>query len=90
MLDQEMKDQLSTLFAPIDKQVTLVFEECDHSDQAVLLQFLKDLSSTHEKIKLSPSGASTKAKIPTFRVDSVALAILNAAGKGKHPRWKYS
>lgn len=70
MLDQEMKEQLRAIFAPLERQIVLVFEECDHSDQALLLEFLKDVSSTHGKLIVRSSGSSTKAKIPTFRIET--------------------
>ncbi len=67
MLDQEIKEQLKTVFAPLESVITLVYNETDHSDQASLLEMLTGLSEAHPKIQLRNSGVKTKD--PSFYIE---------------------
>ena len=68
MLDSDLKEQLRSVFAPIENTIELVFEKSDHQDQAELLALLEDVSSTSDKIKIKPSDSLTRSAIPSFRI----------------------
>lgn len=69
MLDSGLREQLRAVFAPIEKDIVLVYEQCDHSDQSALLELLEGVASTSSKITVQLSGSSVKAKTPSFRLE---------------------
>jgi len=69
MLDSGLTEQLKAVFAPIEKNITLVYEQCDHSDQSVLLELLEGVASTNSQIIVKPSESLVKARTPSFRIE---------------------
>lgn len=67
MLDQDIKDQLKQVFAVIENQVELVYDQCDHNNQAELVGMLQDIASTCPRIIAKESGR--KSPVPTFRLE---------------------
>ena len=66
MLDLDMKEQLKGVFAKLENEIELVYDESDNSNQAELLEMLKDLESTSPKIKTRTSGKNNSA--PAFHL----------------------
>lgn len=70
MLDQDMIDQLKTVFEPLQKQIDLVYVESDHADQASLAEMLQGLERASSKIKARRDiNMSGKGLPPQFRID---------------------
>ena len=67
MLDADLKEQLTTVFAKLEKPVTLVHHESAHENQAELLAMLEGLATTSEKILVKASGSKTPA--PGFHLE---------------------
>lgn len=70
MIDNEMKEQLRTVFAQLDKTVSLCMIESTHEDDAELETMLKDVSETCANIefKKTPSATGQKPKSPEFYI----------------------
>jgi alkyl hydroperoxide reductase subunit F len=62
MLDQDMKEQLKSVFAQIENKIELVYTPSSHSDQMTLLEMLNDIATTCEKIIVKPSDSLDKPK----------------------------
>lgn len=56
MLDQDLKDQLRTVFAPLDMEISLVYQQTDHPDQSQLLDLIGGFSEISGRIKVVPSS----------------------------------
>lgn len=67
MLDAEMKEQLKSVFAKLDKTVALVYEESENASQAELLELLNDVGATSDKIQVKSSGQKSEA--PSFYIE---------------------
>ena len=67
MLDNDLKEQLKTVFAKLEKPVTLVHHESAHANQPELLEMLEGVASTSDKILLKFSGQ--KAEAPSFHLE---------------------
>jgi len=67
MLDNEIKEQLKTLFAPLESLITLVYNESDHPDQQELFEMLNEVSSINSKISIRSSGM--KEASPGFYIE---------------------
>lgn len=67
MLDREIKEQLTTVFEPLTSDITFVYHESSHADQAELLEMLKDISETNSKISLRSS--SKQEATPSFYIE---------------------
>lgn len=67
MLDQEMKEQLTKVFSPLESKINLVYHESDHLDQKELLEMLTEISSTNALISCRSSGQ--KEAIPGFYLE---------------------
>lgn len=67
MLDTQLKEQLTTVFAALENNVELVVEKSVHEDQKDLLEMLRDVASTSNKIIVTEkdSGASP---MPQFHI----------------------
>lgn len=99
MLDQNIVEQLKTVFKKLDNTVTLSLYKSGHEKQAELEQMLSQVASTSDKIELELTGIESDT--PSFRLKdknvffkgipsaheftSLILAILNSDGKGKLP-----
>ncbi len=66
MPDGDIKSQLSTVFAPLEKTIELVYAQSSHADQSQLIEMLNGVASTSEKIK-SKAG-SENSPFPAFRI----------------------
>lgn len=64
MLDNDIKQQLKNVFAPLEHQIELHYYESPHADQGQLIEMLRDLSFTSEKIKTYSTGLSSS--VPQF------------------------
>ena len=64
MLDQDMKEQLKSVFSQIENKIELVYTPSSHSDQMTLLEMLNDIATTCEKIIVKPSDSSAAKEIP--------------------------
>lgn len=67
MLDHDLKEQLKSVFAKLEKPVVLVHHESDHENQAELLAMLEGVASTSENILLKFSGEKSDA--PGFHLE---------------------
>jgi NADH-dependent peroxiredoxin subunit F len=66
MLDQDLKEQLKTVFAPLEGKVELVYEASSHAQQEELLALLGGLAETSPQISVrSSAGVSA---VPAFRI----------------------
>lgn len=68
MLDAEIKEQLKSVFAPLEKNIELAYAPSSHADQAELVAMLEDVASTSDKIKavIDAPADGKQSKIPTF------------------------
>lgn len=99
MLDQNIIEQLKSVFEKLENTVTLSINNSSHANQAELEQMLEQVASTSSNIKLLKSDKETP--FPEFSIfgknvsfkgipsghefTSLILAILNSDGKGKIP-----
>jgi alkyl hydroperoxide reductase subunit F len=56
MLDKQMMEQLKSVFAHLDNEITLVISSSDHEKQSELLQMLNELSKASSQIKIEQNG----------------------------------
>ena len=66
MLDQELIEQLKSVFEPLENEITLSYKKCSHSNQSELMEMLNSISNTHPKIKIKESAQSSL--IPQFKI----------------------
>lgn len=72
MLDSQLKEQLRSVFAPIDQKIELVYQETAHEDQGKLLELLAEVASTHDRLSVRSSGkTSMQFQIPRFEIETV-------------------
>lgn len=71
MLDNNIKEQLRSAFATIEKNIELVYKESSHPDQAELIELLSEVVSTCDKISLreEKSASTESAKSPQFHIE---------------------
>lgn len=69
MLDQQLKEQLQSVFAQLENEVTFLIQESNNQDQAELVEMLKDISDTSAKIKLKFVTAHRQNKSPEFSIE---------------------
>lgn len=76
MLDQAIKEQLTGVFAKLENNVELVYDDSSHPDQKELIDMLQDVASTCAKIIVRPASvpAAEKSSTPQFHIEY----------KGKH------
>lgn len=74
MLDTELKEQLKSVFAPLDNEVELVYELSTHDQQQELVDMLMGISETSPKIITRSSKSGNKPATPEFHLEY----------KGKH------
>ncbi len=87
MLDSSIKEQLKTVFAALEKNVELVYDESTHPDQVELIEMLQDVASTSQNIIVRASTSSAeKAKSPQFHIerDGQPTGIIFKAIPGGH------
>jgi len=66
MLDQDLKEQLKPVFAPLEKKITLELDDSDNENQGELTAMLEGLAEVSSKIEVKRTGA--KVQVPTFRI----------------------
>lgn len=66
MLDQDLKDQLKTVFEKLESSIELVYDESDHTNQSELIELLEGLRSTSSRILVRASGRKSSA--PSFEI----------------------
>lgn len=67
MLDTEIKTQLKEVYANLEHEITLVYQQSTHEKQAELLALLNDLAETTDKIKVKSAGSSKE--YPSFTLE---------------------
>lgn len=99
MLEQNIIDQLKTVFEKLESKVTLSLKHSSHPNQDELQQMLTQVANTSALIEVESNNQSSN--IPEFSLKdqavhfrgipsgheftSLILAILNSDGKGKFP-----
>jgi len=70
MLDAALKEQLKTVFAPLENSVELIYSPSFHQDQDELVTMLTEVASTSEKIsvKLGAPEDGKTAPFPQFQI----------------------
>ncbi len=66
-LDQNILEQLKNVFAPLNGEIALIYDESSHADQEDLIGLLQDVASTHPQIKTQSSGQKTTTP-PSFKI----------------------
>lgn len=66
MLDAALKEQLKTVFSPLEKEIELVHTEAE-TDHSELVSMLADIADTSDKIKVRSSGRTSKT--PEFHIE---------------------
>lgn len=69
MLDQNILEQLRTVFEKLENQVVLVHDESSHADQAMLLEMLNQVATTSTRIGLKSSGRTAEDNVPAFYLE---------------------
>ncbi len=71
MLDSELKEQLKTVFAPLENLVELVYEPTSHEDQSQLIELLSDVASTSPKINahIGARADGRQSLMPQFHIN---------------------
>ncbi|MBO9668164.1 MAG: alkyl hydroperoxide reductase subunit F [Bdellovibrio sp.] len=67
MLDSSLKEQLTSVFAKLEKPVELVYEPSVHDDQKDLIEMLQDVGSTSANIKVR-ENAGGASPMPQFHI----------------------
>jgi alkyl hydroperoxide reductase subunit F len=67
MLDNNIIEQLKTVFQKLENNVELVYSKSNHADQKQLVEMLNDISLTSNKIVLRENNLSTDA--PSFHIE---------------------
>jgi len=64
MLDSQIKKQLQSVYKQLESDFELLYDDSEHEKQAELLEMIKDVASTSDRIQVKPSGQ--KASVPQF------------------------
>ena len=67
MLDRDLIEQLKTVFAALDENIHLVYQESSHEKQSELLSMLNGLAETSPKIIARSSQSSSP--VPAFHLE---------------------
>ncbi|MNK06287.1 NADH dehydrogenase [compost metagenome] len=67
MLDSQLKEQLTSVFAALENEIELVVENSAHDDQKDLLDMLEDVASTSAKIVVKKNTAGN-SPMPQFHI----------------------
>lgn len=68
MLDPDMKEQLTTVFAALEKPVELIYEKSSHEDQKDLIEMLEDVASASSKILVNENKSGPLSPMPQFHI----------------------
>lgn len=67
MLDQNILDQLKSVYSALENEIRLVYKKSSHADQSQLVEMLTDIASTNpDKIKLIED--SKESNVPDFEI----------------------
>ncbi len=66
MLDQNISEQLKTVFANLKNEISLVYIQSEHAKQTELVEMLNDVAGTSDKIKVVASDKT--ASYPQFEI----------------------
>ncbi len=66
MLDASLKEQLTSVFAALEKNVELIYAHSTHADQTELVEMLTEVASTSDKIVLTEDSAWS-SPMPQFK-----------------------
>ena len=66
MLDQDLKEQLKSVFGGLQSNITLVYDESSHENQSDLTEMLEGLAETSPNILARKSGKTLSA--PAFEI----------------------
>lgn len=69
MLDQNILEQLKTVFEKLENQVVLVHDESTHTDQSQLIEMLNQVATTSTRIGLKSSGKKAEDDVPSFYLE---------------------
>ncbi|MBC7713059.1 MAG: alkyl hydroperoxide reductase subunit F [Rhizobacter sp.] len=69
MLDNNILEQLTSVFGKLEKTVELVYSESAHADQKDLVQLLEQVASTSKNIIVKPAVGDHKAPFPQFHIE---------------------
>lgn len=72
MLDQDIIEQLKTVFASLEKSIELTYDESSHQNQSELVGMLEGLAATSPKIIVKSSGKTSAS--PSFRLNASGQA----------------
>lgn len=64
MLDPQMKEQLQTVFSPIENKIELVYKNSINPDHPAMLELLNDVVSTNANLKLRQLDETFPTDIP--------------------------
>lgn len=67
MLDAQLKEQLTSVFAVLENEVELIYENSSHEDQKDLVEMLEDVAATSSKIKVRAND-SGRSPMPQFHI----------------------
>lgn len=68
MLDNNILEQLKSVFGKLENNVTLEYSKSEHADQKSLVEMLEQVSSTSENINVRPAVGEHNAPFPQFRI----------------------
>ena len=69
MLDNDILEQLKSVFAKLENNVELVYKSSDHDDQKSLVEMLEQVASTSKNITVKPAVGDHKAPYPQFHIE---------------------
>jgi len=66
MLDNDLKNQLTEIFKPLNKEIEILYHQSSHSSQNELLDLLNEIPKINSKIQLKTTGLSSES--PAFSI----------------------
>lgn len=69
MLDNNILEQLTSVFGKLEKNVELVYSASEHADQKDLVTMLEQVASTSSNITVRPTVGDHKAPFPQFHIE---------------------
>jgi alkyl hydroperoxide reductase subunit F len=69
MLDSNILEQLTSVFAKLEKNVELVYNKSEHADQKDLVMMLEQVAATSPNITVRPAVGEHQAAFPQFHIE---------------------
>lgn len=69
MLDQNILEQLKSVFEKLENQVVMVHDESTHADQEKLMEMLNQVATTSTRLGLKSSGKNAEDNVPSFTIE---------------------